>query len=391
MKAKLILFLVFALLLVPGVVNGLGVMPASNTIIVDGSEKEFVLRVVNSEKKDFSVGLSVEGELSSLVSLSKERIVFLSDTPHDDIRVRVSPPPPGLSEGVHTIRVRLTSIESRGGDVSARLGVSFRLDLVVPYSDAFIDVNLFAPNFDVNKHGNFVLQAENRGIRNAVNVVPVIDIYSANEKLLTITGEAMRVDSGSSVNFVLPLREDLPSGRYSARASVVYPGGSNEDEKSFSVGTPRIAIDSISSSDFRLGGVAGFDMLLRSEWAQEIRGVYADVEFKRAGALLHEARSASVNMPGFGRSIVPVYWDTSGLGPGRYDMRVSLHYLDKVDSEDFDVVLETDRARVVGVGQVVAGTKEDDGIGVLVIIILLLVLVNGFLVYWFAVRRKATK
>ena len=387
---RTLVFLLLVLLVVMPV-YGLGMMPASQTILVGKDSQEFSFTIVNNERQDLVLALSVEGDLAEFVEIDKNLVVLSRDKSSERVNVRVNvPEESNIREGEHITRIFMTQVGRGSGEVSARLGLSFRINTIIPYTNAYLDVKLFTPNFGEGRSGNFIVQAENRGIVNAVNAMAVVDIYSpTNERLATLTSERKLVRSGETVNFALPLTSELQSGRYTARASIVYDGPSGQDEKVFTVGSPDISIDSISTAEFSLGGIAGFDILLSSNWGEEIRGVYADVEFKRGNELLERTRTASANIQGFERAVLPAYWDTSGLSPGRYDMHVSLHYLDRRTTEAYDVVLEQNRVSVVGVGQVVAEREGFlEGTGVLVVIVLILVLLNGLLIYKFVIRKK---
>lgn len=390
MKKQVMLILVL-LLIIPSAA-ALGIAPSSREILLDTQTQEFPLRIINTNNKDYELTLEVQGDLKEYITLSRKQVHLAEGTESETIRVSVNiPDSEELEEGEYNARILIRQEARAGEDVSALMGLSFRLTMIVPYTDAFLYTTLFAPNIEKGKAGNFIVQTENKGSANAIGVTPVIDIYtSAYEKVATLVGERRTVPAGQSVNFAMPLNTDLPNGRYLARATVIYEERISSDEKTFTIGTPEISIDSISTTDFRLGGIAGFNILISSNWGETISNVYADVEFTQDDNLLERTRTASTNIEGLGRAILNAYWDTTGLGIGNYEMTITINYLDKTLTKKYDVVLEQDRVRVAGVGQVIAPGEDDifGGAGVLIIIVLMLVILNAVLIYNFVLKKR---
>ena len=372
---------------------GLGLMPASQSVLLGRDSGEFSLRIVNNDRVDQELRISVQGELAEYVSVDRDSLFLPSSQDHALLNVKVDVPSnKEIKPGEHLVRIIVTDVSEGTSEVSAKISLAFRLTIIVPYDGSYLDVTIFAPNFDKTKGGNFIIQATNLGSENAVNVVPIVDIYSStNTKIATLRGEEQIVRRGETINVGLPLSEELESGRYSAKASLVYSGVSTTDEKVFTVGSPEIAIDSISAMSFRLGGVAGFDIFLINQWGEDIRGVYADVEFRKDNELLEETTTATVNIPAMGRSRLQAYWDTTGMTAGIYDLVINLNYLGTKKTETQQIMMEADKITMIGTGRVVRETEKIDGTGLLIVAVLFLVIINLFLIYKFVIKRKEDK
>ena len=369
-----------------------GIAPSSTHLVLD-EDKEFAINIINRNKEEMTLQVIVEGPMKDYIEIDKETIQFFFGQERERINVKVNAG--GVEDrGLKETRISFAKIEEGRGDVSARVQLSFVLRTIKPYEGSFVNVEVLTPNFERGKRNNFVLKAENQGNQNALNVIPVIDIVTRhNENIETIRGDPVRINAGESHEFILPYTPDIPNGEYFAVGSVVYSGAKDEDTKTFKVGEPRIAIDSISTSDFRIGGIANFNLVLKSEWGREISGVFAEVEFFESERLVERTRTFTTDVVAYDRTILPIYWDTTGMTAGVYRMKIELNYLNQKQEQTYTIELDRDDLRVVGVGLVTGReTLEDfDYTRILMLVLLLVVGTNGFLIYHLVIKKKREK
>ena len=382
------LILIFGLML-SSMSFGFGLMPSSTSILFQGDEHKHTLHIVNGEGKDLDLSIDVIGELAEFVSV-KDAIFIPATSSRESIQISFNlPKNHNFKPGNYEVDIVVRENSMREGQISASISLTSTLRITIPFEGAFLDINLFSPDFDVNKGGNFIVQVKNTGSENALNVIPVVDIYSStNTRIGSIRGTPDIVRAGTTVNFALPLDLDLVNGVYSARASVVYSGDSTDVFKTFRVGRPEILIDDISAMSFTIGGVAGFDIFLENLWSEDIRGVYADVQFRQKGELLEETRTSFVDVTSMSRSRIQAYWDTKGMSAGIYELIIYLNYLDRRDAHSFEIALNTNSIDIRGLGRVIDAPRETDSVGLLVVVIFFLVLLNGLLIYKFAFKKK---
>ena len=366
-----------------------GIAPSSTYLVLD-EDKEFAINIINRNKEEMTLQVIVEGPMKEHVEIDKETIEFFFGQERERVNVKVNAQ--GVEDrGLKETRISFAKIEEGRGDLSARVQLSFVLRTIKPYEGSFVNVEVLTPNFEKGKRNNFVLKAENQGNQNALNVIPVIDIVSRrNENIHTIRGDPVRIDAGESHEFILPYTPDIPNGEYYAVGSVIYSGDKNEDTKTFRVGEPSIEIESISTSDFRIGGIANFNLVLKSEWGRDISGVFAEVEFFEDDRLVERTRTFTTDVVAYDRTVLPIYWDTTGMTAGVFEMKVELNYLNQKHEEIYTIELDRDDVRVVGVG-LVAGREvlEDfDYTRILMIVLLLVVFTNGFLIYHLVIKKK---
>ncbi len=385
-----IIMLLLIIILASSFATALGLMPASKTILLGQDSEEFTITIINNDKQDLELAITAQGDLSKYITFDKNKISMKSNEDRVDVKVKLNIPHNyELTPGEHTTRISIAQQATNEGDLSAKLGISFRLITRIPYDGPYLDLNLYAPNFDKTKGGNFVIQAQNTGSENALSVVPIIDIYSStNHKIATLRGEEKLVRVGETQNFAIPLTEELENGRYSAEASVVYSGSSNKDEKIFTVGSPEIIVDSISALSFTLGGIAGFDILLKSNWGEEIKGAYANVEFRKDNELLEQTTTATVDVPPMDRVRLQTYFDTKDMSAGIYDLVIKLNYLGETKKETQQIRLETNKISLIGTGKVIDEVEEKDNTGLLIVVIFFMVLLNGILIYKFVLKKN---
>ena len=369
-----------------------GIAPSSTHLVLD-EDKEFSINIINREKQEMTLQVIVEGPMKDYIEIDKETVQFYFGQEREKVNVKVRSE--GIEErGLKETRISFAKIEEGQGDISARVQLTFLLRTIKPYDGSFINVEILTPNFERSKRNNFVVRAENQGSQTALNVVPVIDIYSrVNENLDTIRGEGVRINPGETREFIIPYTAELANGEYYAKATVVYQGEKNEQTKQFKVGEPRIEIESISTSDFRIGGIANFNLVLRSEWGREITGVFAEVEFFDEERLVERTRTFTTEVLAYDRTILPIYWDTTDMTAGVYNMNIELNYLNEKQEQTYTIELDRDDLRVVGVGLVTGReTLEDfDYTRILMLVLLLVVGTNGFLIYHLVIKKKREK
>jgi hypothetical protein len=91
----------------------------------------------------------------------------------------------------------------------------------------------------------------------------------------------------------------------------------------------------ISVKDFKLGGIAKFDLLAQSKWNQPISGVYAHLIVNdQKGDKVADFKSASLDMAAFEKAHMFAYWDTEGINEGDYITKVAINYGDRVTERE---------------------------------------------------------
>lgn len=391
-KYNIILGLLVLLVISSASVSALGVMPASKKMLVNELDA-FELIIVNNDNSNKVVNLDVQGDLKDYIILSKTQVKLKSGTERERLSVNVKIPSDiKLKEGEHINYIIVSQQTENQNEVSANINLAFKLNVVVPYSGEALDLQLYITNFEQNKENNFALEAKNVGIKDVPEAIPVIDIYSATgEKVDSIRGERVSIKKGESKIIDLKWTPNLPNGKYSARAFLLYGEKTVSVDKIFSVGTPKIVIDSVSTYSFKLGGVASIDLIVSSNWVEPIDGVYASVDLMKGDSVASTYKTASKTISSLSKTNLPVFINTQGLEPGKYSLSVNLHYFERITPYTFDMTLTPDDMIIAGATGRVAGKTDTDllsSIWFLTFVVFVFLGLNTFIIYKFVIKRK---
>lgn len=378
--------------------SAIGIAPGERAFVYAGQPIEYEIRIFNDEHKTSTYSVELNGELSKYATLSKKTIYF-SDTQSDEVISLKFFIPEGenVPPGDYTVRIIVNTKTEGSAGVVAFVGVISKLNINIPGNDAYVKAQLFVPNFIRENENSFSVEIINKGIKPAENCIAVIDVLtSMNSKVVSLISNKVTVQGTRTERVYMPWTPTVNNGNYLARASVICDGTSSDDEKTFSIGSPEVTVISLKSDSFTLGEINKFDLLLQSEWGENIPEVYADIDLAKEGASVFKTKTITTDMMPLEKAIVPVYLDTKGLAPGKYSLYIMLHYLDKDVGEAYDVQMGSDEILIGKATGLVAGggkgdaPKSSDGgtNGLLIMAIIIIIVVNVILVLKLAKKKK---
>ncbi|MBA3064234.1 hypothetical protein FP803_02240, partial [Candidatus Woesearchaeota archaeon] len=316
MKLKLIL-LIIVILALANQSYALGIAPSHIDVIFEPSlEKTIQLKVINNAYKDFDAVVYAEGALTEYIIIDEPMIKLTKDQDSKIISYKIKLPQSLEKQGLHeaSIVVREIPKDTKGGTtVTANLAVVSKLKVMVPYKGKYAEIKLFVTNFKQNQESNFAVEVINLGTEDILEAKAVIDIYGPlNNKLATTTSNKFQIKSKNKEILIAKWTPEIGPGNYHAVATLIYDELNTKDEKSFTIGTLQLEIVSISVTDFRLGGIAKFDILVENNWNMEIPNVYAETTVKdNKGKIYTQFKTASADIPAFGSQELNAYWDTA--------------------------------------------------------------------------------
>jgi hypothetical protein len=323
------------------------------------------LRIINDENSQGVYDIEVAGDLTDYVKTSKTSVSFAGGKQQETVTVSVNiPSGTRLSPGDYVVRLIIKEHSYGAQGMTALVGVVSKLTVTIPGEGSFVQAKLYAPNFARNTTNSFAVEVTNKGNRPAENCFIVVDVYSSlNYKIVSLASERNTVQPASASRILLPWKPDQNNGMYNAEASVVCDGTSASSEGSFSIGSPDISISDFSPENFRLGSINKFNMLLSSNWGEQISGVYADAEVTKGDTSVFRVKTETLDMPPLQKAMVPVYIDTTGFEAGDYSVYLTLHYLDQQTGKLYSVKMLQDRAIVSSLSGMVAGGAGEPGGG----------------------------
>ncbi|MBI4441187.1 hypothetical protein HY639_03395 [Candidatus Woesearchaeota archaeon] len=323
---KIAPFIMF--LLVLPMVFSLGIAPAKREVqFQPGLSQHYEIRIINNERRDMDVVLSVDGQLHDYIILDKERISLTKDDAQKTIGYTITLPEvlePGLNRARIIADETVPNVRLGEGYVTAQLSVSSFVDVTAPYPEKYVDAN-----FDVvMDEEDIALKAKvsNRGTRDVSQLSADFSVFDRDKQLFEETTQERALTHGGSNELIATVkRKDIAPGLYSATATLDYDGTSFRLTKDFQIGSAAILINDFDQY-FVKDKINELTLDIESAWNREIMGAFAQIYVFKNGKEVATSKSASFALDPYAKKHVLSYFDATGLAIGDYDATVVLHY-----------------------------------------------------------------
>jgi len=390
------ILLIFTLLIVSDVF-ALGVSPARKIIEFSPElEIEVEFNVLNSEGKDMKVVIYVEGDnLDEEIIIDNPELIFSSGELQKSVKYNIKLPEKYDEPGTHEIKIVAREIPVdkafEGTFVGASVAVVHIVRINVPYPGKYATVELKLGE-DTGQGVDFIVYVNNFGTQKIVSAKGIIDVYGpTNEKLTSLETGLVSVDSGARKAMNVKWDENINSGKYYAKLTVLYDGNVAEYEKVFNVGIRLVDILDIIVKNFKLGGIAKFNILVENGWPEVISDVYTDLLISEKGQEIGRFKSAAEDIPALAKEELTAFWDTAGVEEGDYDAKISLYYDDKIVEKDMKTKISFNSISFSGftgavISDEVGGETSDTKI--LIGLVVILIIINLIWFVYFKFKKK---
>jgi hypothetical protein len=385
-------------------VHALGVGPSKTIVSLQDANKEYSVSIINNEHKDLNLVIMPQGEYAKYVSILQPYLSMNANDQEKEFKYSLDVPsdmPPGESKIILLV-TELPNKESAesGTNIQSLLSVEHQIIINVPYPGVFAEGIFFINEADVNETINFAVNVINKGTEDIYNVNGELVIKGpTNEELKRIKSNTIStIASKTSDKLFVDYVADMNPGVYYAEFIVNYGNKQFVLRKTFTVDKLSADVSSLIVEDFKLGYISKVDIDVLNRWNQPIDDAYAYLQvLDSQGNTISETKTSSATLTQLTTTTLSGYWDTKGINIGDYDMKVVLHYNDKVSEQIFKAVIGIDKveiAQIGGTGLVAGkGTGADSksaGNSLLYIIVSILVVVNIFLVivYFKYIKKK---
>lgn len=394
-KFIFILMILFAI----GNASGLGVTPGRTTVdFTPGYSGDYTVTIVNSEQRDVSLVVTVQGELQDYLQIPTNVIQMKASETSKDITFKVTLPD-SLEPGTHTgeiLIVQLPDSYSKVGEtaVGAVVAVATQFYVNVPYPGKYLEAKI---NVVPRENGDvdFIIPTASLGVFDLTSVKGIVDVYSGDDKIATLGTEETRLMSKQRGELHTTWNaQDFSSGSYLAKATVQWDEGTTNVEKEFSLGTKKLTLESIEVNDFSLGDIAKFEILVGNNWESTIEDVFAEiVVFNANGNVLANIRSPTADIPESSKEQLLAFWDTEGIRVGSYEATLFLKHGDEKEQQDLVFEVAEDKIKIIGAGYIISSGIVGGGLStttlyILITVIVVLVIAN---ISWFMYLRKRFK
>lgn len=381
--------------------GAIGVTPGRKTVdFAPDLHERARFTILNNEHKKFNALVYAEGYMSGYVDIGEEIVVFEESDNSKEVEYSIDLPSEMKDPGDHWAKIVVMEMppgleeeDIEGEVVIATTAVIHQLRVKVPYPGKFARLDLSVNEGEPGEETTFFVKVSNLGEEDIHKAYATIDILGpTNEVIATLESEEINVDSRERGEIIIPWKANVEAGRYHAVATVNYDGEVGVVEKNFAVGALKIDVLKIEVNNFRLGGVAKFEISVENKWNQRIDDVYAEMIINDdKGNRIASFKSASVDVEPLKRSSLYSYWDTEGVDKGKYEGRLLLHYAGKTTEKTLKTYITIDdiETEIVGVTARAitrSGAAAGPGADLLVPLVVILVFINlGWFLYF---RRR---
>jgi hypothetical protein len=382
----------------------IGITPGRTTIDFEpGLQEEVQFTILNNDHKDMNVLFYVkEGPLSDIVTLYDNIITMRADEDFKSFKYSISMPDEINEPGMHEVNIIATDLPNTkdygGAFVGATTAVVTQLMIRVPYPGKYATVEVEVPATKTGEPVNFFIKTRNLGEEDIGSAYAAIDILGpTNELVERLETDEASIGAKSWKEFKVVWERPPNPGIYYASVTLRYDedneGGMAKARKEFSVGDMFIDVTDIQVRNFRLGGVAKFEIQTESRWNQKIEGVYGNMLIEDSGGnSVADVKTASVDVEPFGREELAAYWETEGVKAGDYTGRFVLHYAGRRTEKELVTHISPNDMQIdilgLGIGAITAEASDTGVFTIDTIILLLLVILVAINMGWFMFFRR---
>lgn len=388
MKNTLFAIIILFFLIMP-CVNGLGVSPATKEILGD-KEITYNLRIFNDNAEEAELKIEIRGDLSEYLKTDKSSVKLTESSEIEDIKIVFTPPKEKIDPGKYETKIIIKNKQKSSDNIIAHLGIASTLTVNIPYDTPVIESVLLAPNFKSKETKNFVVEVKNIGSENT-EAFAVLEIFTElNNKIQTTTTEKKLIKGKSDERFIIPWTATEINGKYLAKATILYSEDKQtESQKEFTIGSKNVKVDSIIVSNFKLGGIASMDMIISTDWGEEIKNVFIKTSLENDDKILSESVSQTISISPFSKKRVPVYLNTENVAPGNYMMSAQINFEEHTNTEVYDVKLTDTNMIITSItGHAIGESISTDSQYNILYMLIFIVFILNISLFVFVIKRN---
>lgn len=303
-------------------------------------EDDYKLCVRNSRDVSQEIEFNIVGSLAKYMYMNVDDKVILSPKQTMCTSYHVKLPEKFEKPGMHTATVEVKEVPKRtfkgGINFNIIVAVNHIFSVRVPYPGKYVDFDLATWDIKENEIAYFTVQAIGRGTETIERISGTADIYqlAKNGKVGSVEFSEIRDLKNAETKEMYAEWDSTgqKSGDYKVVVNLDYDEKKEELEKTFRIGTLRFDIINYTKELYN-GTINIFDIEVESQWNDDIKNVYAEVELER-GFYKSSFKTPQENVKGWKRKTLTGYWDGKDAKLGEYDVTIKLHYAGKTTVEE---------------------------------------------------------
>src|SRR3989338_8692934 len=187
--------------------------------------------------------------------------------------------------GAHNLNIMAVEVPNTASDgiitIMATVAVITQLQIVVPTPGRYLEASIRIAETADTGPITFIIPIQNLGTQSITTAEGTIDIIGINnESVGKIKTESVGLESGESFQLQsIWDTSNIKPGRYLAKLEVTYDTSIANAELVFNYGNVLIDVLDVYVKEFKLGEIAKFHILVENKYSEEIKGVYATMDF----------------------------------------------------------------------------------------------------------------
>jgi len=225
--------------------------------------------------------------------------------------------------------------EAAGG-IGVRVGVEALIRISVPYPGKYAEISLTGGNVNEGEPVNFAVSVDNLGTE-SLYASPMIEIYSGNERINTLTSGSRLLLTKAKETFEMPLEtKTMKPGPYNATVILDYGGGVARLAREFKIGSLFVNITNYTST-FEKGKINKFFIEIESQWNSKIDNIYVGVNVTSGNNSIDYFKTPSVSLEPWTKVITEGFFNAENAKENGYNVNITLFYNDKTTSKQAEI------------------------------------------------------
>ncbi len=306
-----------------------------------GLDKTYIYSVNSNTIRPMDHYIDMNGDLCSYFTLSTDNLENLAPGEIRTFEAHMKLPQE-FEPGEHRCYICATEAEGRtpegmGSSIGTKVRVCAVIIIIAPYPGKKVEFSFNVDNVAKGENATFLFDVFNIGTEE-LDVGGVVDVFSKDikvgkeTKIFTLKTIGEHTVSGEKAFFNVTYNtSEMEIGEYLAKGTLHYDGLQEIKEKTFRVGELNIEILEFTEevSQNKLNPI---NVKVKSKWNGDIKDVYAsiDITHPEKNIIVASINTAPANLGPWEEKNLVAYWDTTGIEIGGYDVKVTLHYEDKI-------------------------------------------------------------
>ena len=277
--------------------------------------------------------LYARGDLAGFVSFEPPILKQVPSGAYVPFKVILNLPYKIEEPGMHQIYIGVRELFQTESGAGARTAVEDRIKIRVLFPEPYLKTSLSIPDGNSNDLLTCKVNVENWGEPKINKIKATINIYDANNQVITTLNTDETSLSRGEYGKLTALLDTFgwTQGEYHADAVINWDGQQKTAEDDFKLGELDANIISYTA-EFEKNKLSPFDVEVESDWGNPIQNVYAVIDLPN-----NKIQTPSKILQPWSKEILTAYWDTTPLEPGKYDANIELHYGSKTKTQPIKV------------------------------------------------------